>query len=98
MHKPIAMALLAAALLLAGCSSIERLTNQTDDTVLPGQREEAIPGQAQFPAETAQPPKPGTAADAPAPTEVVAEEPKPCPDDQPDCVPPPTDDTFSDGQ
>ena len=34
---------------LAGCSTIDSLTGQTDNTVLPGQREDAIPGRAQFP-------------------------------------------------
>lgn len=38
---------LAAA--LAGCSTFNSLTGQTDNTVLPGAREEAIPGRAQFP-------------------------------------------------
>ena len=42
--------LAAAALsLLAGCSTFNSLTGQTDNTVLPGKREEAIPGRAQFP-------------------------------------------------
>lgn len=38
---------LAAA--LAGCSTFNNLTGQNDNTVLPGSREEAIPGRAQFP-------------------------------------------------
>ena len=33
---------------LAGCSTVNSLTGQTDNTVLPGQREEAIPGRAAF--------------------------------------------------
>jgi hypothetical protein len=39
----------AIAAALAGCSTINSLTGQTDNTVLPGQREEAIPGRSQFP-------------------------------------------------
>ena len=34
---------------LGGCSTFNSLTGQTDNTVLPGQREDAIPGRAQFP-------------------------------------------------
>ena len=34
---------------LSGCSTLNSLTGQTDNTVLPGQREDAIPGRAQFP-------------------------------------------------
>lgn len=40
---------LALAMGLTGCSTINSLTGQTDDTVLPGQREEAIPGRTAFP-------------------------------------------------
>ena len=57
------------ALALAGCSSLKKVTGQTNDTVLPGQREEIIPddqktardpivaggGQAQADAPTAEP-------------------------------------------
>jgi hypothetical protein len=39
----------AAAALLAGCGTLNSLTGQTDNTVLPGQREDAIPGRTQFP-------------------------------------------------
>lgn len=39
----------AAAALLSGCSTFNSLTGQTDNTVLPGQREDAIPGRTSFP-------------------------------------------------
>jgi hypothetical protein len=41
--------LLAAAVLLPGCSSFGKMFGGTDDTVLPGTREDAIPGHSQFP-------------------------------------------------
>ena len=39
----------AATAVLAGCGTLNSLTGQTDNTVLPGQREDAIPGRTQFP-------------------------------------------------
>jgi len=50
MRKIALFVLIAASLSVAGCSSINKLTGQTDDTVLPGQREDAIPGKPTFPA------------------------------------------------
>ena len=49
--RPLARLVLvaAAAALLSGCSYVNSLTGQTDNTVLPGQREDAIPGRASFP-------------------------------------------------
>lgn len=47
LRKILSLGAVAAA--LAGCSTINSLTGQTDDTVLPGQREEAIPGRGAFP-------------------------------------------------
>lgn len=38
-----------AAVMLSGCSMLNSLTGQTDNTVLPGKREDAIPGRPQFP-------------------------------------------------
>jgi len=35
--------------LLTGCSYVNSLTGQTDNTVLPGKREDAIPGRPTFP-------------------------------------------------
>ncbi len=77
---------------LGGCSTIDKITGQTDNTVLPGQREEAIPGRNQFPenSEAAQAPQPIE----PAPVEVAPA----CQPDDPDCQPAPGDDTFSDPQ
>lgn len=89
--------LCAAVLPLGACSMLDKLTGQTDDTVLPGPREDAIPGRTQYPAEGEQPQKTATTAQAPA--EPVANEKKPCAPDDPECLPPLTDDdTFSDGQ
>jgi len=97
MKQWIAIALLATA--LASCSAIDRLTGQNDNTVLPGSREEAIPGQASFPSA----PVGGqtTAADPAAPqagAAAAAEKTAACPADDPNCTPPAADGTFSDGQ
>ncbi len=96
---------MAAVLPLGACGMMNKLTKQTDDTVLPGPREEAIPGRAQFPAEGEKLPKSPTAtAEAPASAETLPDAPpadkkKPCAADDPKCLPPLTDnDTFSDGQ
>jgi uncharacterized protein YceK len=35
--------IICLGLALAGCSSLKKVTGQTNDTVLPGQREEIIP-------------------------------------------------------
>ena len=35
--------------LLSGCTYLDTLTGQTNNTVLPGQREDAIPGRPTFP-------------------------------------------------
>ena len=92
---------MALGLSLGACSTLDKLTRQTDDTVLPGPREDAIPGRTQYPAPGEQPTKtagPDTAAPAP-PADTPVEEKKPCAADDPDCLPPLTDDdTFSDGQ
>ncbi len=84
---------------LAGCSTIDKLTGQTDDTVLPGQREEAVPGKAQFP-QGADPAVQRSAPASPAakpPGEEQAEPAKECPPDDANCTPP-ADGTFSDPQ
>jgi hypothetical protein len=39
--------LFTAISLLAGCTSLKKLTGQKDDTVLPGTREEVLPKDAQ---------------------------------------------------
>ena len=85
----------AVASILGGCSTINKLTGETDNTVLPGQREDAIPGRAKFPesgsASTAQAPESGQqeAADTVQPA---------CQPDDPACKPASGDDTFSDPQ
>ncbi len=86
----------AATALLAGCGTLNSLTGQTDNTVLPGQREDAIPGRSQFPEkqDVAVGSPSGTAAgDAAASSETY------CGPDDPACKPPgSTGDTFSDPQ
>jgi PBP1b-binding outer membrane lipoprotein LpoB len=43
MKRHLLLPVLAAALLLSGCSTIKKFTGQRDDSVLPGQREEILP-------------------------------------------------------
>ena len=93
------MVLCVAAGLLAGCSAIDRLTGQTDNTVLPGSREEAIPGRPSFPEKrdvAASAPQSATANEpvaGPGETETY------CGPDDPSCKPPATTgDTFKDPQ
>lgn len=85
----------AVASILGGCSTINKLTGETDNTVLPGQREDAIPGRAKFPesgsASTAQAPESGQ--QEPADTVQPA-----CQPDDPACKPASGDDSFSDPQ
>ncbi len=93
------IAILLLATTLAACGAIDRLTGRNDDTVLPGNREEAIPGQASYPTE----PVGGqtTAADSAAPQAGTATAPQDmpvCPAEDPNCTPPAADGTFSDGQ
>jgi hypothetical protein len=101
--KPIFFGILTVS--AAGCSYIGKLTGETDNTVLPGSREEAIPGKSQFPdeADTATVQQPGSQADTAAQSgadqaaaEDAAEKP-PCKQDDPTCVESP-DGTFSDPQ
>lgn len=82
-----------AALLLSGCGTLNSLTGQTDNTVLPGQREDAIPGRASFPEkDVAASSKPSTGGSA-------ANDETYCAPDDPACKPPgTTGDTFSDPQ
>jgi hypothetical protein len=49
MRRLASVLLVLAVLPLASCSYLDRLTGQTDDTVLPGTREDAIPGHSQYP-------------------------------------------------
>lgn len=85
----------AAAALLSGCGTINSLTGQTDNTVLPGQREDAIPGRTKFPEkqDVAVGSGTATAAGTAATNETY------CAPDDPACKPPgSTGDTFSDPQ
>jgi hypothetical protein len=95
----IAAALIAGTLCLPGCSYIDRLTGSTDDTVLPGTREDAIPGKTQFPdkSDTATVEQPGGNAVQPQ-TNTTPATPKPvCKTGDPKCKTA-SDGTFSDPQ
>lgn len=95
-----ALAIILLATALASCSAIDRLTGQNDNTVLPGTREEAIPGQASFPTEPAGG-QTVTADPAQPQAETLAapeDQPSACPADDPNCTPPTDAGTFSDGQ
>jgi hypothetical protein len=97
MKQSIAILLLGTA--LASCSTIDRFTGRIDDTVLPGNREEAIPGQASFPSGSAG--GATKAADPAAPQAEAAATPEKaasCPVEEPNCTPSGVDGTFSDGQ
>jgi|GEM_PF-2341761 len=95
----IATVLVVAAFSAAGCSYIDRLTGSTDNTVLPGTREDAIPGKSQFPDATEQATieQPGsTTAQTGTGETATAQEPV-CKSGDPDCAQP-EDGTFSDPQ
>jgi hypothetical protein len=84
----------AATALLAGCGTLNSLTGQTDNTVLPGQREDAIPGRAQFPEKQDVAVGSGSGSGAGAANSETY-----CGPDDPACKPPgSTGDTFSDPQ
>ena len=95
LRKAILFAAMAA--MLGGCSAINSLTGGVDNTVLPGQREDAIPGRAKFPESD-----PASTASTAAPGSVEQSQPdaieSACPIDDPACAPPSGDDTFSDPQ
>jgi hypothetical protein len=99
MSKPvIATILFVATLSLAGCSYVDRLTGSTDNTVLPGSREDAIPGKTQFPekSDTATIEQPGKTAQTA--TTATVTPPKPlCKAGDPKCKTA-SDGTFSDPQ
>lgn len=82
-----------AMTLLSGCSYVDTVTGQTNNKVLPGQREDAIPGRPSFPEKPdadvarapSQPASTGTASG--------------CTANDPACKPPTTtNDTFKDPQ
>lgn len=91
--------LLAAGVLtlLSGCTYLDSLTGQTNNKVLPGQREDAIPGRTSFPDKPD--PNIGTvprSADAGTPS---AQRQPGCAAGDPACKPPTTtNDTFADPQ
>ena len=92
--------LVALTLAVTGCSTFNKLTGSTDNTVLPGTREDAIPGRSQFPdASDAAPtlPQPGEQATgqqtAPAAT---SQQPNCKPDDK--ACQPASGGTFNDPQ
>lgn len=81
------LAMLAlAGLMLSGCSYVDRLTGETDNTVLPGAREDAVPGRAQFPdpSERAQTASGGGSVGAPSDASTVGADPG-CPPEEPNC-------------
>lgn len=84
-----------AAVILSGCSTLNSLTGQTDNTVLPGKREDAIPGRPQFPdkADTNVGTAPAGGSDAGSGADAY------CAPDDKTCKPPTTTgDTFKDPQ
>ncbi len=72
---------------LAGCSTVNSLTGQTDDTVLPGQREEAIPGRAAFPDQADPLVKPSAGQAQQTDTVSTSEPVETCQPDDPACQP-----------
>lgn len=91
-----------ALVMLSGCSTMNNLLGETNNTVLPGQREDAIPGRPSFPEKrdvaVGGPGSSGTAASASTSSGAVTDESYCAPED-PECRPPATTgDTFSDPQ
>jgi len=87
--------LLAAGVLtlLAGCSTIDTFTGQTNNKVLPGTREDAIPGRTSFPEKPD--PNVGVASKSTTPGSTGSG----CAENDPGCKPPTsTNDTFKDPQ
>jgi hypothetical protein len=80
-----------AVVLLSGCSGVNNLLGKNDNTVLPGQREDAIPGRTKFPEKRDV--AVGSAGGAAGTAETY------CAPDDPACKPPATSgDVFSDPQ
>lgn len=80
--------------LLSGCTYLDSVTGQTNNKVLPGQREDAIPGRSSFPDKPD--PKIGTVSSA---SSAAGNTQPGCTADDPGCKPPATtNDTFSDPQ
>ncbi len=88
------LAVACTGFLLSGCGTLNSLTGQTDNTVLPGQREDAIPGRTQFPEK--QDVAVGSSSGASGTSDNSETY---CAPDDPACKPPGTSgDTFSDPQ
>lgn len=88
--------LLAAGVmtLLSGCTYLNTFTGETNNKVLPGQREDAIPGRTSFPEK----PDPNVGTVSSASTSGVNTQ-TGCTADDPGCKPPTTtNDTFKDPQ
>jgi hypothetical protein len=84
--------------LLSGCSYLDTFTGQTNNTVLPGQREDAIPGRASFP-EKPDPNVGSVSKASDAGSSATGNTQPGCTTDDPGCKPPTTtNDTFKDPQ
>jgi hypothetical protein len=92
MMRPAALLLAAGVMtLLSGCSYLDTMTGQTNNKVLPGQREDAIPGRPTFPE------KPDPTVASAKPTTGTGQ--SGCAANDPACKPPTTtNDTFKDPQ
>lgn len=91
--------LLAAGVmtLLSGCTYLDTFTGQTNNKVLPGTREDAIPGRPSFPEK----PDPNVGVEKPAGTasSATGNTQPGCTNNDPGCKPPTTtNDTFKDPQ
>lgn len=89
--RAVARVLMAAGvlMLLSGCTYLDTMTGQTNNKVLPGQREDAIPGRPTFPDK----------ADAQVGTASQPAGASGCTANDPACKPPATtNDTFKDPQ
>ncbi|MCB1378963.1 MAG: hypothetical protein KDK89_11435 [Alphaproteobacteria bacterium] len=87
------MLLSAVGAILSGCGAFDKFTGQVDDTVLPGQREDAVPGRSQFPDKAEGPVTQGSDTSA-EPEQAPS---SPCAADDPACQPS-SDGVFSDPQ
>jgi hypothetical protein len=104
------LAAVALAFFLSGCSTLNGLIGEVDNTVLPGSREEAIPGRPTFPekqdvAVGPTPAAPKSTVSDPAPISATPEGEAAtpaeayCAPDDPTCKPPQTtSETFQDPQ
>lgn len=82
--------------LLSGCTYLDTFTGETNNKVLPGTREDAIPGRASFPEKPD--PNVGTVSKTAAAPAPINTQPG-CTSDDPACKPPATtNDTFKDPQ